>query len=204
MNTLRDSGIVLRGPLKHTDLMSLEQYARSRGDFRSRVLAHKKARTVAIGPNMTWVFEDRLTIQYQIQEMLRTERIFEPDGIQEELDAYNPLIPDGGNWKVTLLIEYPEPAERQVALTQLKGVEDRCYVQVAGFERVYAIADEDMERENDEKTSAVHWLRFELIAPMRSALRDGVPVAAGCDLPAYDHAVNLSDDCRAALLRDLD
>ncbi len=204
MNTLRDSGIVLRGPLRHTDLMGLEQYARSRADFRARVLAHKKPRTVGIGANMTWIFEDRLTIQYQVQEMLRTERIFEPDGIQDELDAYNPLIPDGSNWKVTLLIEFPDPVERQAALARLKGVEDRCYVQVAGFERVYAIADEDLERENEEKTSAVHWLRFELTPAMRAALKDGAQVSVGCDLPAYDHAANLPPESREALLRDLD
>jgi hypothetical protein len=204
MNTLRDSGIVLRGPLKHTDLMSLEQYARTRGDFRARVLAHKRPRTIAVGPNMTWIFEDRLTIQYQIQEMLRTERIFEPDGIQDELDAYNPLIPDGGNWKATLLIEFPDPAEREVALARMKGVEDRCYVQVEGCERVYAIADEDLERENAHKTSAVHWLRFELNAATRSALKAGAAVTVGCDLPAYDHAANLAPDARSALSRDLD
>lgn len=204
MTTLRDSGIVLRGPLKHTDLMSLEQYARSRADFRARVLAHKRPRTVAVGPNMTWVFEDRLTIQYQIQEMLRTERIFEADGIQDELDAYNPLIPDGGNWKATLLIEFPDPVERQAALARMKGVEDRCYVQVEGFDRVFAIADEDLERENAEKTSAVHWLRFELTPAMRGALRSGAAVTVGCDLPAYDHSVNLAADSRSALARDFD
>jgi hypothetical protein len=204
MNVLHDSDIVLRGPLSPADLMSLEQYARSRADFRSRVLAHKKPRTIGLGPNMTWVFEDRLTVQYQIQEMLRIERIFEPDGIQDELDAYNPLIPDGGNWKVTLMIEFPDPAERQVALARLRGVEDRCYVQVAGSGRVHAIADEDLERENEQKTAAVHWLRFELSPAMRAALRGGAQVTVGCDLPAYDHAVKLPAESRAALLRDLD
>ena len=184
--------------------MGLEQYARSRVDFRARVLAHKKPRTVTIGPNMTWIFEDRLTIQYQVQEMLRVERIFEPGGIQDELDAYNPLIPDGRNWKVTLLIEFPDPAERQVALTGLRGVEQHCYVQVAGFERVYAIADEDLERENEEKTSAVHWLRFELAPAMRAALKGGARVSVGCDLPAYHHAVELLPESRTALLGDLE
>ena len=145
------------------DLMSLEQYARERAAFRERVLAHKRARTLAVGPHTTWLFEDRLTVQYQVQEMLRIERIFEPAGIQGELDAYNPLIPDGSNLKATLLVEYPDPAERQAALARLIGIEDRCYVAVDA-ERCYALADEDLERENADKTSAVHFLRFELSA----------------------------------------
>ncbi len=196
--------IVLRGPLRPQDLFSLEQYARQRGDFRHRVLDHKKLRTVGVGPNTTWVFEDRLTIQYQVQEMLRVERIFEPDGIQDELDAYNPLIPDGGNWKATFLIEFPDPQERKQALERLKGVERRCYVQVAGFERVFAVADEDMERENAEKTSAVHWLRFELTAAMRSAVKAGTPVELGIDHAAYAHSCNLSPTSVKALAADLD
>jgi hypothetical protein len=197
-------GIVLRGGLRPADLMSLEQYARSRADFRGRVLPHKKLRTIAVGPNSTWVFEDRLTVQYQIQEMLRAERIFEPDGIQEELDAYNPLIPDGSNWKATLLIEFTDPDERKLWLARLKGIEDRCYVQVAGFERVHAIADEDLERENEEKTSAVHWLRFELTPAMRAAVKGGTQVTVGTDHPAYTHAVNLDAASLAVLARDLD
>lgn len=196
--------IVLRGPLRPQDLMSLEQYARQRSDFRSRVLAHKKPRTVAVGPNCTWVFEDRLTIQYQVQEMLRVERIFEPEGIQDELDAYNPLIPDGTNWKATLLIEYPDPDERKAALARLKGIESRCYVQVEGFERVYAVADEDLERENEEKTSSVHWLRFELTPAMRAAVKSGARVSVGIDHPAYTHATSLDEASRVALARDLD
>lgn len=196
--------IVLRGPLRPQDLLSLEQYARQRADFRNRVIAHKQPRTVAVGPNTTWVFEDRLTVQYQVQEMLRVERIFEPDGIQDELDAYNPLIPDGGNWKATLLIEFPDPAERRAALARLTGLEARCHVQVAGFERVRAIADEDLERENEAKTSAVHWLRFELTPAMRAAVKSGAPVSIGADHPAYDHVVSLGEACRAALARDLD
>jgi hypothetical protein len=196
--------IVLRGPLRAQDLFSLEQYARQRGDFRSRVLAHKKPRTVGVGPNCTWIFEDRLTIQYQVQEMLRVERIFEPEGIQDELDAYNPLIPDGGNWKATLLIEYPDAAERKAALAHLKGIETRCYVQVAGFERVYAVADEDLARENEEKTSSVHWLRFELSPAMRAAVKAGAPVDVGVAHAAYDHAVSLGEESRRALARDLD
>ena len=158
------------GPLTATDLMTLERYARERVAFRTRVLAHKRPRTVAVGPNLTWVFEDRLTIQYQVQEMLRIERIFEPNGIQEELDAYNPLIPGGGNWKATMMIEFTDPVERAAALVQLRGIEDRCYVEVAGHARTMALADEDIERENAEKTSAVHWLRFEMAA--RRARRD--------------------------------
>ena len=171
------------------DLMSLEQYARSRPEFRSRVIEHKRRRTVAVGPHTTWCFEDRLTVQYQVQEMLRAERIFEADGIQEELDAYNPLIPDGTNLKATLLIEYPDPAERQQALARLKGIERRCYVAV-GEERAFAIADEDLERENDEKTSAVHFLRFELTSAMIAGLRAERALAVGVDHEHYRHAVS--------------
>ena len=191
-----------RGPLQAADLYSLEEYARRRGEFRARVLGHKRERTVAVGPNMTWIFEDRLTIQYQVQEMLRIERIFEPEGIREELETYNPLIPDGSNLKATLLIEFPEPAERKLALGRMKGIERRCYVQVAGFERVLAIADEDLARENEEKTSAVHWLRFEFTPAMRSAMKSGTPVTVGSDHSAYDHSVNLAAATVHALARD--
>jgi hypothetical protein len=189
--------------LSVSDLFSLEQYARQRGDFRTKVLSHKRHRQVAIGPNTMWLFEDRITIQYQVQEMLRAERIFEPEGIAEELEAYNPLIPDGQNWKVTLLIEFPDAEQRRVALEKLKGVEDRCYVRVAGFERVYAIADEDLERENDEKTSSVHFLRFELSAEMIVALRGGSGLSIGIDHPQYKHAIEaVPDSVRAALIAD--
>ena len=174
--------------LSATDLMSLEQYARERPAFRARVLQHKSERQLAVGPNATWCFEDRLTVQYQVQEMLRAERIFEPEGIGEELAAYNPLIPDGQNWKVTLLLEF-DAAERPHALAQLKGVEDRCWVQIAGHERVLAIADEDLERENEQKTSAVHFLRFELGAPMIASLRGGAAISIGTDHEHYYHAV---------------
>jgi len=205
MNATTDaSEIRLRGPLKPSDLFSLEQYARQRADFRSRVIDHKKLRTFAIGPNATWVFEDRLTIQYQIQEMLRVERIFEPEGIQDELDSYNPLIPDGSNWKTTFMIEYPDADERKAALARMKGIERKCYVQVAGFDRVYAIADEDLERENAEKTSSVHWLRFELTPAMRSAVKSATQVTVGIDHPAYTHSVNLPEASVKALARDLD
>jgi hypothetical protein len=190
--------------LTRADLMSLEQYSAARKDYRARVLAHKNQRTIAVGPNATWCFEDRLTVQYQIQEMLRIERIFEASGVQDELDAYNPLIPDGANWKVTFLIEFPDPAERRVQLFGLKGVEDRCWVRVADGERVFAIADEDLERENGEKTSSVHFLRFELTAEMCAQVKKGAAIAAGVDHEQYRHAVDpLPQPVRDALARDL-
>ncbi|HEY6517425.1 MAG TPA: DUF3501 family protein [Steroidobacteraceae bacterium] len=186
------------------DLMGLERYARERPAFRARLLEHKRDRKLAVGPNVTWSFEDRLTMQYQVQEMLRAERIFEPEGIREELEAYNPLIPDGSNWKATLLIEFPEVTERQRQLALLIGLEDRCWVQVRGHDRVYAIADEDLERENAEKTSAVHFLRFELAAPMITALKSDAPLAAGVDHDHYRHSVDpVPGPVRAALLQDL-
>ena len=186
------------------DLLSLERYARERVAFRAKVLEHKRARQLAIGPNTTWLFEDRLTVQYQVQEMLRTERIFEPEGIEEELDSYNPLIPDGTNWKATLLIEFPDEQERRRELSKLKSIEDRCWVQVSGQERVFAIADEDLERENDEKTSSVHFLRFELTATMIAALRGGASLGIGVDHDHYRHAVAaVSEPTRKALIADL-
>jgi hypothetical protein len=186
------------------DLVSLERYARERPAFRARVLEHKRDRKLAIGPNVTWCFEDRLTMQYQVQEMLRAERIFEPEGIREELDAYNPLIPDGSNWKATLLIEFPDVDERQRQLAKLIGLEDRCWMQVRGHERVYAIADEDLERENAEKTSSVHFLRFELTPAMVAALRGGAALGAGVDHDHYRHSVDpVPEPVRAALLHDL-
>jgi len=191
--------------LSPADLMTLEQYARERAAFRTRLLAHKRNRQLSVGPHCMWLFEDRLTIQYQVQEMLRAERIFEPEGITEELGSYNPLIPDGGNWKVTLLIEYSDPAERRVALARLKGVEDRCWVQVAGHQRVFAIADEDLERENDEKTSAVHFLRFELDNRMRGDLRAGAALGVGVDHDHYRFSIEpVPNDVRASLIADLD
>jgi hypothetical protein len=186
------------------DLFSLEQYSKRRPQFRPLVLAHKKRRTVQVGPNATILFEDRLTVQYQVQEMLRIERIFESAGIADELGAFNPLIPDGSNWKATLLIEYPDPDERRVALAGLKGVEDRCWVQVAGCERVFAIADEDLERENDEKTSSVHFLRFELSPAMVAAAKGGAAVSVGIDHPNYRHEVEpVAPEVRDALVADL-
>jgi Protein of unknown function (DUF3501) len=171
--------------LARADLMSLEQYASDRPRLRSEVIAHKQLRNVAVGPNMTWCFEDRTTIRYQVLEMLRAERIFEAQGIQAELDAYNPLIPDGSNWKVTLLLEFPDPAERRAALEKLIGVEDRCWVRVSEMQRVFANADEDLARENDEKTSAVHFLRFELSATMVEAMKGNGSLSIGVDHEHY-------------------
>jgi len=190
--------------LSTSDLLSLEQYARQRPAMRARVLEHKRSRQLAVGENVMWLFEDRLTIQYQVQEMLRVERIFEPEGIADELGAYNPLIPDGANWKVTLLIEFPDEAERRVQLSRLRGVEDRCWVQVSGHARVFAIADEDLERENDEKTSSVHFLRFELTPPMVAAVKAGADVSVGVDHEHYRHQVSpVAPAVRTALAADL-
>ena len=190
--------------LSASDLLSLERYSRERADFRTRVIAHKRNRQVNVGPNTMWLFEDRFTVHYQVQEMLRTERIFEAEGIADELSAYNPLIPDGSNWKVTFLIEYTDPEVRRVQLEKLKGVEDRCWVQVSGFERVFAIADEDLERENEVKTSAVHFLRFELSAAMATKLKSGAALAIGIDHPNYQHQLApAGDNVRSALVADL-
>ena len=185
-------------------LLTLEAYARQRGDFRARVIEHKKRRTVRLGEHLTLNFEDELTVRYQVQEMLRIERIFEEEGIREELAAYNPLIPDGGNFKATMMLEYPDPEERGAMLAQLKGVEDRVWVSVAGCKPVYAIADEDLERENEQKTSAVHFLRFELDAQMRASLKHGAHLAVGVDHPSCTHAIPALDQpVRSSLVADL-
>ena len=184
-------------------LMSLEQYSKARKEFRARVLAHKKHRTLALGEHITLVFEDELTMRYQVQEMLRVERIFEEAGIRDELDAYNPLIPDGSNWKATMLIEYPDLEERKVALARMIGIEDRVWVRVGARQQVYAIADEDLDRENDEKTSSVHFLRFELDAAMKLALRAGEALALGVDHPAYSAICDPAAETRGSLLDDL-
>jgi hypothetical protein len=184
-------------------LLSLEAYARSRNEFRAKVMAHKKLRSVHLGEHLTLQFEDELTIRYQVQEMLRIERIFEDEGIQGELDAYNPLVPDGGNWKATMLIEYPDEDERKRMLARLKGIERQVWVRVQGFDPVHAIADEDLERENEEKTSSVHFLRFELAAPMREALRRGASLAMGVDHPEYRASLDVAPEVRAALIADL-
>jgi hypothetical protein len=191
--------------LTRQDLMSLEEYANNRARLRSEVIAHKQLRNVQVGPNMTWCFEDATTLRYQVLEMLRAERIFESDGIQGELDAYNPLIPDGRNWKATLLLEFPDPDERRVWLEKLIGVEDRCWVRVSEMERVFAIADEDMERENEEKTSAVHFLRFELTASMVEAMKSAASLSIGVDHDNYRHVLSpLPAPLRNSLARDLD
>lgn len=189
--------------LTRTDLYSLEDYARVRSDFRAETMRHKLARKAPLGEHATLHFEDRRTIQYQIQEMLRAERIFEADDIQSELDAYNPLIPDGSNWKATLMIEYPSPEERHRALTKLRGIEKAVWVQVEGCEPVYAIADEDLERENEHKTSAVHFLRFELPRPDVDTLKNGASLSIGCSHPDYACSHVSSPELRASLLADL-
>jgi hypothetical protein len=190
--------------IKRESLLPLERYARERDAFRARVMEHKKHRRVHLGEHLTLQFEDELTMRYQVQEMLRVERIFEEEGIQGELDAYNPLVPDGGNWKVTMLIEYPDPEERRLELARLKGVERRVWVRVAGGEPVYGIADEDLERENEEKTSSVHFLRFELDAGARARLKAGGALAIGVDHPACRAVLDpVPAPVRDALVRDL-
>ena len=184
-------------------LMTLEAYAKVRPEFRANVMAHKKNRRVSLGEHVALMFEDEMTMRYQVQEMLRVERIFEERGIQDELDAYNPLIPDGSNWKATMLIQYPVVEERQRALAELIGAEDRVWVQVEGCPRVYAIADEDLERENDDKTSSVHFLRFELDAAMKQALRSEAVIRMGIDHPRYQATVEPPEAVRESLLRDL-
>jgi hypothetical protein len=191
-------------PLSRQDLISLEQYAEQRGDFRARVMAHKKTRQVPIGAHATLYFEDRLTMQYQVQEMLRAERIFEADGIQEELDAYNPLIPDGSNWKATFMIEFDDVDERRDALARLLGIEDKLWVQAGDQDKVYAIADEDLERATEDKTSAVHFVRFELTPAMVSAVKAGSPVRMGSDHADYRYEAELAPAARDALANDLD
>ena len=184
-------------------LLSLEAYARERGSFRAKVMEHKKLRTLHVGEHLTLQFEDELLIRYQIQEMLRIERIFEEQGIQGELDAYNPLLPDGGNWKATMFIEYPDVDERRRMLERLKGIERKTWVEVEGAGRVYAIADEDLERENEEKTAAVHFVRFELPVAMRERLKRGARLTIGVDHPNYQASMEPSAEQRAALIVDL-
>lgn len=185
-------------------LLTLEGYAKVRPQMRAEIMAHKKNRMVDLGDHVTLIFEDEKTMRYQIQEMLRAERTFEEAGIQDELDAYNPLVPDGTNWKATMMIQYSDPDERKLALAKLKGIEDRVWVQVADQPRVYAIADEDLERENEEKTSSVHFLRFELDPTSIAAAKAGSAIRMGIDLPAYTvDPVTLAENTRAALVVDL-
>jgi hypothetical protein len=190
--------------IERDTLMTLEAYAKARPEFRARVLSHKKNRILALGPNVTLIFEDELTIRYQVQEMLRVEKTFEERGILDELEAYNPLIPDGTNWKATMLIEFPEVDERKSRLAAMRDVEHRVVARIDGQPDVVAIADEDMERSNAEKTSAVHFLRFELPGAARAALRTGAGLAFVIDHDAYRADVRVPDDVRRALLADLD
>jgi len=189
--------------LSRADLMSLEQYAEQRAEFRQKILEHKKARRVDIGPNFTLYFEDRLTIQYQVQEMLRIEKVFEAAGIEEELAAYNPPIPDGSNLKCTAMFEFPDVEERKRRLADLRGVEHVVWLQVEGFDRVFAIANEDLERSNDEKTSAVHFMRFELSAEMIKALKAGAGIIMGVNHDLYRHEVALDPASLESLVQDL-
>jgi len=185
------------------DLYTLEAYARSRGEFRARVMEHKQHRRLLLGDHVLLLFEDRLTVHYQVQEMLRVERIFEPAGILEELAAYNPLIPDGSNFKATMMIQFADPEERRAALERLVGIEDRVWVRVDGQPEVTAIADEDLERATGTKTSSVHFLRFELTSSMCEALKDGASLHAGVSHPEYAAAVELSEAMRESLIADL-
>ncbi|HHQ40964.1 MAG TPA: DUF3501 family protein [Chromatiales bacterium] len=191
--------------LKREDLWSLEEYHRQRPEFRRKVMAHKRDRIVPLGPNATIHFEDRLTMHYQVQEMLRAERIFEPEGIQEELDAYNPLIPDGSNWKATFMVEYDDPEVRREMLSKLVGIEDKVWVRVGEHDKVYPIADEDLERDQPDKTSSVHFLRFELTPEMVAAAKAGAPISVGVEHPLYTHSVEpVPENVRASLVHDLD
>jgi len=190
-------------PIAPDSLLSLEAYARERPAYRSRVIAHKKLRTLHVGEHLTLIFEDETTIRYQVQEMLRIERIFEQDGIRGELEAYNPLIPDGGNLKATMMVEYEDAEERRVRLAQLGGIQDLVWIQVEGCARVGGIADEDLAREEDGKTAAVHFLRFELDAAMRAALKSGAGLAAGVDHPNYSARVAVAPEMRRSLAGDL-
>jgi hypothetical protein len=185
-------------------LLTLEAYAKSRSEYRAKVMAHKKNRTVHLGEHLTLLFEDEMTIRYQIQEMLRIEKTFEESGIQQELDAYNPLVPDGANWKATLLVEYEDVEERKLALAKLKGIEDRIWVRVGELPRVWAIADEDLERENETKTSSVHFVRFDLTPEMIAAVTGGAAVSIGVDHVAYSAVLPaVPEATRRALLADL-
>lgn len=191
--------------LSRESLWSLEEYSTKRNDFRDQVMAHKRNRQLPLGTNATLYFEDALTMKYQVQEMLRIERLFEADDIQAELEAYNPLIPDGSNWKATFMVEFPDIEERRAMLSRLVGIEDKVWLQAGDFELVYAIADEDLERADEQKTSAVHFLRFELSAEMVNALKGGAPLAAGIDHENYQVEIRpVAENIRTALLNDLD
>lgn len=189
--------------LSHQDLYSLEQYARVRPEFRTRVIEHKRNRRLALGGHAALYFEDALTMQYQVQEMLRLERMFEPELIQEELDVYNPLIPDGRNWKATFMLEYADAEERRAMLARLAGVEDTVWLQVQGFGKVRPIVNEDLDRHAPDKTASVHFMRFELTPAMSAAVKEGAPVRAGIEHPAYRVEVALPVNVRDAIAADL-
>ena len=193
----------LTGKITRDSLMTLEAYSKYRKAHKADVIAHRKLRTVALGEHVTLHFESELTMRYQIQEMLRIEKIFEEEGIEQEIEAYAPLVPDGTNWKATMLIEYPDENERRRELARLIGVEDRMFVEVEGHPRVYAIADEDLDRENDEKTSAVHFVRFEFTPPMVSAIKAGAGAKLGCDHRNYPAHVTIAAETLASLAGDL-
>ena len=190
--------------LKRSDLYSLEKYSEIRNDFRKKIIAHKENRRVMLGEHLLLLFEDQLIMQYQVQEMLKAEKIFDAAGIEEELAAYNPLIPDGSNWKATMMIQYEDLDERKKMLGELIGIEGLVYIQVDGFDKVYAIADEDLARDNEDKTSAVHFLRFELDAAMADAAKQGVSILAGVEHDKYTYTLKLADHVRASLVKDLD
>jgi hypothetical protein len=193
----------MRTPITADSLLTLEAYAKARSEIKAQIIPHRRLRSVALGEHINVQFEDEKTIRYQIQEMLRIEKIFEPDGVNQEIEAYAPLVPDGTNWKATLLVEYPDPHERKSELARLIGVEDRLFVEVEGHARVYAIADEDLDRENDEKTSSVHFVRFELPSAARAAVRAGAAVRLGCDHANYPAHVSISLETLASLAGDL-
>jgi hypothetical protein len=193
----------MSNPITADSLLTLEAYSKARKDIQAQVIPHRRLRSVALGEHINVQFEDEKTIRYQIQEMLRIEKIFEPDGINQEIEAYAPLVPDGTNWKATMLMEYPDPHERKSELSRLIGVEDRLFVEVEGHARVYAIADEDLDRENDEKTSSVHFVRFELPSAARAAVRAGAAVRLGCDHANYPAHVSISPETLASLAGDL-
>jgi hypothetical protein len=193
----------LTGKITPDSLMTLEAYSKWRKEHKGEIVTHRKLRTVHLGEHISVQFESELTMRYQIQEMLRIEKIFEEEGIQDEINAYAPLVPDGTNWKATMMIEYPDINERKRELARLIGVEDRMFVEVEGYERVYAIADEDLDRENDEKTSAVHFLRFEFTPAMRAAVKAGAGVKLGCDHTHYPAHVAIGAETLASLAGDL-
>jgi hypothetical protein len=190
--------------LQRSDLYSLENYAAIRNEFRSKVMEHKKHRSIQLGENLRLLFEDRLTIQYQIQEMLRIEKIFEADGIEEELQAYIPLIPDGQNLKAVMMIEFSDVNVRKAALEKLIGIDRKVWLQVEGFEKVSPISNEDLDRETEEKTSSVHFMRFEFTPEMIAALKNGAAMSAGVDHPEYNYQLNIADSVRQSLVEDFD